>query len=155
MKNIYILLTLSAFIGLFLFKDYLKTKPIKIKIQFNSMIFILVFLILFISLPMISNLLEIRLFEISDKFFRTGSLVFGGGHVVLPLLKNEILNSQLINEETFIFGYGLAQAIPGPLFTFSAFLERIGLLVLFCQPVKCLFDFFITNFGDWFVQFNF
>ena len=118
----FILLTLSAFIGLVLFKDHIKTKPIKIKIQFNSMIFILVFLILFISLPMISNLLEIRLFEISDKFFRTGSLVFGGGHVVLPLLKNEILNFGLIDEETFIFGYGIAQAIPGPLFTFSAFL---------------------------------
>ncbi len=118
----FILLTLSAFIGLVLFKDHIKTKAIKIKIQFNSMIFILVFLILFISLPMISNLLEIRLFEISDKFFRTGSLVFGGGHVVLPLLKNEILNFGLIDEETFIFGYGIAQAIPGPLFTFSAFL---------------------------------
>ena len=118
----FVLLSFAAFIGLILFKDDLKIKPIKFKIQYNSIIFILFFLILFISLPIISNLLEMRLIEISDKFFRSGSLVFGGGHVVLPLLKNEILNFELIDEETFIFGYGLAQAIPGPLFTFSAFL---------------------------------
>ena len=77
--------------------------------------FLTLFFTIFICLPLIANIYEIKLIEISDKFFRTGSLVFGGGHVVLPLLKNEILNSQLINEETFIFGYGLAQAIPGPL----------------------------------------
>ena len=59
---------------------------------------------------------------ISDKFFRVGSLVFGGGHVVLPLLQNEIVNFNLIDKDTFLFGYGLAQIIPGPLFTFSGFL---------------------------------
>ena len=48
--------------------------------------------------------------------------MFGGGHVVLPLLQNEILNFGLVDKDTFIFGYGVAQIIPGPLFTFSGFL---------------------------------
>lgn len=144
----FFLLPFAALIGLFLFKDHLKTKTIKIKIQYNSMIFILVFLILFISLPIISNLFEIRLIEVSDKFFRTGALVFGGGHVVLPLLKNEILNFGLIDEETFIFGYGLAQVIPGPLFTFSAFLGsslNIESGKFFCG-ILCLLMIFLPSF---------
>ena len=84
--------------------------------------FILVFLVLFIGLPIISNISEIKIITVLDKFYRTGSLVFGGGHVVLQLLKNEFLGFDFMGEETFIFGYGLAQAIPGPLFTFSGLL---------------------------------
>jgi len=55
-------------------------------------------------------------------FTQTGSLVFGGGHVVLPLLETRFVSSGLIDENTFLAGYGVAQAIPGPLFTFAAFL---------------------------------
>ncbi|MEI6273942.1 MAG: chromate efflux transporter [Phycisphaerae bacterium] len=55
-------------------------------------------------------------------FAQTGSLVFGGGHVVLPLLETRFMSSGLIDENTFLAGYGVAQAIPGPLFTFAAFL---------------------------------
>ena len=55
-------------------------------------------------------------------FAQTGSLVFGGGHVVLPLLETRFVSSGLIDENTFLAGYGVAQAIPGPLFTFAAFL---------------------------------
>ena len=55
-------------------------------------------------------------------FAQTGSLVFGGGHVVLPLLETRFVLSGLIDENTFLAGYGVAQAIPGPLFTFAAFL---------------------------------
>ena len=144
----FLLLSLAAVIGLVVFNDQKKIKPGKIKIEYSSIIFILVFLILFISLPIISSFYEIRLIEISDKFFRTGSLVFGGGHVVLPLLKNEILNFNLIEEETFIFGYGLAQAIPGPLFTFSAFLGsslniEIGKLA---SGILCLLMIFLPSF---------
>ena len=118
----FLLLISSAILGLLFFNDHSFIRSEKIKINYNSMMFLTLFFTIFICLPLIANIYQIKLIEISDKFFRTGSLVFGGGHVVLPLLKNEILNSQLINEETFIFGYGLAQAIPGPLFTFSAFL---------------------------------
>ena len=144
----FFLLSLAAVIGLVLFNDQQKIKPGKIEIHYSSIIFILVFLILFISLPILSNFYDIISIEISDKFFRTGSLVFGGGHIVLPLLKNEILNFNLIDEETFIFGYGLAQAIPGPLFTFSAFLGsslniEIGKLA---SGILCLLMIFLPSF---------
>ncbi|MEZ6855418.1 chromate transporter [Escherichia coli] len=57
-----------------------------------------------------------------DSFYRVGSLVFGGGHVVLPLLQAEVVPSGWVNNESFLAGYGAAQAVPGPLFTFAAFL---------------------------------
>lgn len=57
-----------------------------------------------------------------DSFYRSGSLVFGGGHVVLPLLKAEVVNPGWISSDLFLAGYGVAQAVPGPLFTFSAYL---------------------------------
>ncbi len=56
------------------------------------------------------------------RFYRTGSLVFGGGHVVLPLLQAETVSSGLVSHDIFLAGYGAAQALPGPLFTFAAFL---------------------------------
>ncbi len=56
------------------------------------------------------------------RFYRTGSLVFGGGHVVLPLLQAETVNTGLVSHDVFLAGYGAAQALPGPLFTFAAFL---------------------------------
>ena len=55
-------------------------------------------------------------------FFRTGSLVFGGGHVVLPLLQSAVVGPGYVSNEVFLSGYGLAQAVPGPLFSFAAFL---------------------------------
>ena len=57
-----------------------------------------------------------------DTFFRAGSLVFGGGHVVLPLLQAEVVPAGWVSNDTFLAGYGATQAVPGPLFTFSAFL---------------------------------
>ena len=59
---------------------------------------------------------------VADAFFRTGSLVFGGGHVVLPLIQAEVVPTGWIDDATFTAGYGAAQAVPGPLFTFAAFL---------------------------------
>jgi chromate transporter len=57
-----------------------------------------------------------------DSFFRAGSLVFGGGHVVLPLLQSEVVPPGWISNDAFLAGYGAAQAVPGPLFTFAAYL---------------------------------
>lgn len=59
---------------------------------------------------------------VADAFYRSGSLVFGGGHVVLPLLQAEVVPPGWIDDQTFIAGYGAAQAVPGPLFTFAAYL---------------------------------
>ena len=60
--------------------------------------------------------------QVFDSFFRTGALVFGGGHVVLPLLKELVVTPGWVTSSEFIAGYGAAQAVPGPLFTFSAYL---------------------------------
>ncbi|MFJ6327002.1 MULTISPECIES: chromate efflux transporter [unclassified Rhizobium] len=60
-----------------------------------------------------------------DAFYRSGALVFGGGHVVLPLLQAQVVDSGWVTNETFLTGYGLAQAVPGPLFTFAAYLGTI------------------------------
>ena len=57
-----------------------------------------------------------------DAFYRSGSLVFGGGHVVLPLLQQEVVPPGWISNDGFLAGYGAAQAVPGPLFTFAAYL---------------------------------
>jgi chromate transporter len=58
-------------------------------------------------------------------FYRSGSLVFGGGHVVLPLLQAEVVNTGWVNADAFLAGYGAAQAVPGPLFTFAAYLGAV------------------------------
>ena len=117
----FMLIIISGIFGLLLFKEdkvFIQNR-LSIKYKYKYLIYILLFIILFTTLPILQNLFDSKYLLIADKFFRTGSLVFGGGHVVLPLLQNEVLNANLIDQETFIFGYGLAQAIPGPLFTFS------------------------------------
>jgi chromate transporter len=60
-----------------------------------------------------------------DSFYRSGSLVFGGGHVVLPLLEREFVPSGWLSKEAFLAGYGAAQAVPGPLFTFAAYIGAV------------------------------
>ncbi|WP_417601522.1 chromate efflux transporter [Pararhodobacter oceanensis] len=60
-----------------------------------------------------------------DAFYRAGSLVFGGGHVVLPLLQAEVVASGAVSNDAFLSGYGMAQAVPGPLFTFAAYLGAL------------------------------
>lgn len=79
------------------------------------------FLLLLVLLPLLSQG-EPSLLQIFDRFYRAGALVFGGGHVVLPLLEAETVRSSWISSEAFLAGYGLAQAVPGPLFTFAAYL---------------------------------
>lgn len=77
---------------------------------------------LLVGLPALRSVLHDQTVAMVDAFFRTGSLVFGGGHVVLPLLETEVVSTGWVEGDQFLAGYGLAQAVPGPLFTFSAFL---------------------------------
>jgi chromate transporter len=80
------------------------------------------FFILLILLPFAANLSGGHTMALIDRFYRVGALVFGGGHVVLPMLGAEVLPQGWISGQDFIAGYGAAQAVPGPLFTFAAFL---------------------------------
>ena len=77
---------------------------------------------LLVGLPLLRYLVHDQTVALMDAFFRTGSLVFGGGHVVLPLLETEVVSPGWVDSDQFLAGYGLAQAVPGPLFTFAAFL---------------------------------
>ena len=80
---------------------------------------------LLISLPVLAALVHDPTLGIVDSFYRVGSLVFGGGHVVLPLLEAETVGTGLVGHGDFLAGYGAAQAVPGPLFTFSAYLGAL------------------------------
>lgn len=84
------------------------------------------FVLLLLVLPIAaesSNSYAVKLF---DSFYRTGSLVFGGGHVVLPLLQSQVVPAGWVSNDIFLAGYGAAQAVPGPLFTFAAFLGAVS-----------------------------
>jgi len=85
----------------------------------------IVFFALLLGLPIIRQLTSSHSLDVFDSFFRVGSLVFGGGHVVLPLLQAEVVGPGWITNEQFVAGYGAAQAVPGPLFTFAAYLGAV------------------------------
>jgi chromate transporter len=81
-----------------------------------------VFFLLLIGLPLLQVFVATPAVALFDAFYRSGALVFGGGHVVLPLLSSGFVASGWVSEDSFLAGYGAAQAIPGPLFTFAAYL---------------------------------
>ena len=85
----------------------------------------IIFGILLFALPLLAIAYTSPIIEIANIFFQSGALVFGGGHVVLPLLQSQLVPNSLISHANFMAGYGLAQAIPGPLFTFAAYLGVI------------------------------
>ena len=95
--------------------------PIAVSRRLAAALLIL-FCALLIALPIMLRIWPNQPLALSDAFFRAGALVFGGGHVVLPLLQAEVVPSGWLTNETFLAGYGAAQAVPGPLFTFAAFL---------------------------------
>ncbi|HEY0862531.1 MAG TPA: chromate efflux transporter [Lacunisphaera sp.] len=83
------------------------------------------FFALLLALPVASRALDYPWLDILDRFYRAGSLVFGGGHVVLPLLEREVVAPGWLTPDQFLAGYGAAQAVPGPLFTLSAYLGAV------------------------------
>ena len=91
----------------------------------RTVICLTLFLTLLIGLPVVRQLADNAWLEVFDGFYRSGALVFGGGHVVLPLLQAEVVPGGWVTGDQFIAGYGAAQAVPGPLFTFSAYLGTV------------------------------
>ena len=80
---------------------------------------------LLLGLPLLVWLTPFATLAVIDAFYRAGALVFGGGHVVLPLLEAEVVQSGWVGADAFLAGYGAAQAVPGPLFTFAAYLGTV------------------------------
>lgn len=87
---------------------------------------LVLFFILLFLLPGIAATTGLLQAELFDSFFRSGALVFGGGHVVLPLLQAEVVPPGWVDNDRFLAGYGAAQAIPGPLFSFAAYLGMVA-----------------------------
>lgn len=95
--------------------------PLRLRRRIGS-IWLGLFLALLIGLPILAEVFPAPIVAVIDAFYRAGALVFGGGHVVLPLLQAAVVPAGWVDGQTFLAGYGAAQAVPGPLFTFAAFL---------------------------------
>jgi chromate transporter len=83
------------------------------------------FFLLLFGLPVLWTLSHSQGVALFDAFYRSGALVFGGGHVVLPLLREATVTPGWVSDDVFLAGYGAAQAVPGPLFTFAAYLGAV------------------------------
>lgn len=103
---------------------------------------------LLLALPALARLTGSQALAVFDSFYRTGSLVFGGGHVVLPLLRNEVVLQGWVTDSVFLVGYGAAQAVPGPLFTFAAYLGSVLSVTPngFIGGISCLVAIFLPAF---------
>lgn len=86
---------------------------------------LVLFFVLLLALPLLAASSASQSLALADAFYRSGSLVFGGGHVVLPLLQSEVVPPGWVSNDAFLAGYGAAQAVPGPLFTFAAYLGAV------------------------------
>jgi chromate transporter len=86
---------------------------------------LVLFFLLLATLPVLTALVHSQAIALFNAFYRSGALVFGGGHVVLPLLREATVTPGWVSDDAFLAGYGAAQAVPGPLFTFSAYLGTV------------------------------
>jgi chromate transporter len=106
------------------------------------------FFVLLLGLPVLAAAVDGMAVRLFDSFYRAGSLVFGGGHIVLPLLQAAVVDPGWVTRDAFVAGYGAAQAVPGPLFTFAAYLGA----VLIPEPdgvvggILCLTAIFLPSF---------
>ncbi|TGK02642.1 chromate efflux transporter [Leptospira langatensis] len=133
-RNVYsqiLVILVSAFLGFFFMERKIDPKDLGAGQSSSSLGFIptqkalvclLTFFFLLILLPFMDFLYKDPLLQLADGFYRSGALVFGGGHVVLPLLEGETVQKGILSSEVFLVGYGAAQAVPGPMFTFATFL---------------------------------
>ena len=115
---------LGALLGFILLKPKKEAKQIKVTHYVSKKIGVVslsLFAALFLITPILAKITDHVYVQMLDSFYRAGSLVFGGGHVVLPLLEAELVPTYL-DEATFLAGYGATQAVPGPLFTFASFI---------------------------------
>ena len=149
--NQFVCLLLSGFFGLIIYKKDKQSEiknNIQIKINFLSYLPLIFFFSLLFLLPFLSEFFNSNILNLASSFYRIGSLVFGGGHVVLPLLQEEFVSSGMIEKDIFLAGYGAAQAIPGPLFTFSSYLGVFfkSEFSIFLISLLCLFFIFLPSF---------
>lgn len=144
-------IAIAAFIGLVLFRPQQDAvhDPLPIVIRRGvGLLWLVLFFALLLGLPVLSALIPNQTLAQVDAFYRAGSLVFGGGHVVLPLLQAAVVPSGWVVNDVFLTGYGAAQAVPGPLFTFAAFLgtSMSGAPSAWLGGLICLLAIFTPSF---------
>ncbi|KOS62000.1 chromate efflux transporter [Lysinibacillus agricola] len=119
----------ASFIGYQFFKKTIEKDDSKETVvpisKTTGVCFLVLFAILLIGLPVTSPLIQNEWFTMIEKFYLSGALVFGGGHVVLPLLETQFVQSGLMSSSDFLAGYGMTQAVPGPLFTFASYIGMV------------------------------
>jgi chromate transporter len=117
---------LGAIAGFLLCRDGAAVEPGSLPMPVSrcaAVVALALFCVLLIALPLLRGFPAVTLF---DAFYRSGALVFGGGHVVLPLLREAFVTPGWVSEDAFLAGYGAAQAVPGPLFTFAVYLGALA-----------------------------
>lgn len=107
----------------------------------------IIFFVILFGLPFINAGLNNHALSLFNSFYRTGALVFGGGHVILPLLQSQVVMNGWVDNNTFLTGYGIAQAVPGPLFSFAAFLGTVtkGVPHGWLGGIFCLFAIYLPS----------
>ena len=107
---------------------------------------LLLFIVLIFALPALASWTNWEGLRYFNGFYRVGALVFGGGHVVLPLMQNQVVQHGWIDGSTFVAGYGLAQAMPGPLFSFAAYVGAAAKLPPYgwAGAVICLVGIYLS-----------
>lgn len=122
------IILVSAILGLLLFKSVKGEDKATVSFPISrgfAITCLFIFFGLLVLLPILREVSTVNWIASFDSFYRSGSLVFGGGHVVLPLLEREFVPTGLLSEEAFLAGYGATQAVPGPLFTFAAYIGTV------------------------------
>ncbi len=118
----------GGLVGWAILRTDVQTDQVDIGVRVNRGIAIAALTLFFaalIGLPLLAAAYPSQTMALVDSFYRSGSLVFGGGHVVLPLLQSEVVPPGWVSNDAFLAGYGAAQAVPGPLFTFAAYLGTV------------------------------
>jgi chromate transporter len=119
-------ITIAGLLGLFMYNNKGRYESPDIKARISrpiAIVCLLLFFGLLFALPLLRSIGSTsHMLAMFDSFYRAGSLVFGGGHVILPLLEKEVVPTGWISQESFLAGYGAAQAVPGPLSTFATYL---------------------------------
>jgi chromate transporter len=121
-------IVLGAIVGVTVLRSGAPTDHVALPLQVSrttGALMLLAFFALLIGLPLLAASVPDQSLRLLDSFYRAGSLVFGGGHVVLPLLQAEVVPPYWVTNDAFLAGYGAAQAVPGPLFTFAAYLGAV------------------------------
>ncbi|KAB2457593.1 chromate transporter [Bacillus sp. CH126_4D] len=119
---------LAGLVGYLIYKNHADNDEAKLSFPISrklGVICLSLFFGLLVFLPILREVTSLNWIAMFDSFYRSGSLVFGGGHVVLPLLEREFVPTGLMDEASFLAGYGATQAVPGPLFTFAAYIGAV------------------------------